>query len=96
MRLLRAFSAAMTLGPLAETPGRLETEAVYCPPDSSTLPEYCLPPTVVEKLIVCISAALLLTLAAGAAWACALLACAAGAAGAALAVEVLEGLAVAD
>lgn len=63
---------------LAVTPAMLETEAVYCPPDSSTLPEYCFPPTVIEKLIACISAALLLALAAGAAWACALLACAAG------------------
>jgi hypothetical protein len=81
----------MTLGPLAETPGRLETEAVYCPFDSSTLPEYCLPPTVVEKLTACISATLLLALAAGAAWASELLACVAGAAGAALVVEELAG-----
>jgi hypothetical protein len=33
---------------LAEAPARPETEAVYCPPESSTLPEYCLPATVVE------------------------------------------------
>jgi hypothetical protein len=95
MRLLRAFSAAMTLGPVAEAPGMLETEAVYCPFVSSTLPEYCLPPTVVEKLTACISAALLLALAGGAAWACALLACAAGAGGAVLAGDEL-GVAWAD
>jgi tetratricopeptide (TPR) repeat protein len=48
MRLLRAFSAASRLDPVAVAPARLETEAVYCPLDSDTLPEYCLPPTVVE------------------------------------------------
>jgi hypothetical protein len=47
---------------LAVALGRLETEAVYCPPDSSTLAEYCLPPTVIEKLVACISAALPLLL----------------------------------
>jgi hypothetical protein len=47
---------------LAEAPARPETEAVYCPPEFSTLPEYCLPATVVEKLVACFtsSAALLL------------------------------------
>jgi hypothetical protein len=80
----------MMLGPEADAPGRLETEAVYCPFDSSTLPEYCLPATVVEKKVACISAALLLALAAGAAWACALLACGAGAGGAALAGDELD------
>jgi hypothetical protein len=48
MRLLRLFSAAVMLDPLAVAPERPETEAVYSPPDSSTLPEYCFPPTVVE------------------------------------------------
>jgi hypothetical protein len=46
--LPRLFSAAVMLDPLAVAPERPETEAVYSPPDSSTLPEYCFPPTVVE------------------------------------------------
>lgn len=91
MRSVRAFSAACMLLALAVTPAMLETEAVYCPPDSSTLPEYCFPPTVIEKLIACISAALLLlALAAGAVWACALLACDAEAGGAVLAGDELD------
>jgi hypothetical protein len=50
------------LDPVAVAPERVETEAVYCPFDSCTLPEYCLPCTVVEKLVACFtsSAALLL------------------------------------
>jgi hypothetical protein len=50
------------LDPVAVAPERVETEAVYCPFDSCTLPEYCLPCTVVEKLVVCISSAALLLL----------------------------------
>jgi len=46
--MVRLFSAASALDPLAEAPGRFDTEAVYTPPLSSTLPEYSLPPTVVE------------------------------------------------
>jgi hypothetical protein len=46
MRWERLFSAADALDPLAEA--KPETEAVYSPCDFSTLPEYCLPATVVE------------------------------------------------
>lgn len=61
MRLLRLFSAAVMLDPVAVAPERVETEAVYCPFDSCTLPEYCLPCTVVEKLVAaCISSTALL------------------------------------
>jgi len=62
MRMVRAFSAACALLALAEAPARPETEAVYCPFESFTLPEYCLPATVVEKLVACIAAAALLLL----------------------------------
>jgi hypothetical protein len=56
------FSAELALDPLALAPVRLATVATYSPSDSCTLPEYDLPPTVVEKLVSCISctAALLL------------------------------------
>jgi hypothetical protein len=59
MRVVRLFSAAIRLDPLAVAPERVETEATYSPPDSSTLPEYCVPATVVEKLVSCISSAAL-------------------------------------
>jgi hypothetical protein len=36
---LRLFSADSTLDPLALAPGGFGTEAMYTPPDSSTLPE---------------------------------------------------------
>jgi len=39
MRVVRLFSAASALDPLADAPERPETEAVYSPSDSSTLPE---------------------------------------------------------
>jgi hypothetical protein len=69
MRTVRLFSAAMRLDPLAVAPERVATVATYLPFDSSTLPEYCVPPTVVEKLVCCISsAALLLALAPPEAW----------------------------
>lgn len=51
MRVVRLFSAAITLDPVAVAPAMPETEAVYSPSDSSTLPEYCFPPTVVVKLV---------------------------------------------
>jgi hypothetical protein len=51
MRVVRLFSAAVALEPVAEAPARPVTEAVYSPSDSSTLPEYCLPETVVVKLV---------------------------------------------
>ena len=59
MRTVRLFSASMRLDPLAVAPERLETEATYSPSNSSTLPEYCVPATVVEKPVSCISAAAL-------------------------------------
>jgi hypothetical protein len=53
MRVVRLFSAAVALEPVAlATP---ETEAVYSPSDSLTLPEYCLPATVVLKLVAAAS-----------------------------------------
>jgi hypothetical protein len=58
--ILRLFSAAVTLEPVAVAPERFETEAVYSPPDSSTLPEYCFPPTVVEYPETSISSAVAL------------------------------------
>ncbi len=64
MRRLRLFSAASTLDPVAVAPDTEETVAVYSPSDSSTLPEYCLPATVVEKLVAAsISSVALLLLA---------------------------------
>jgi hypothetical protein len=51
MRVVRLFSAAVALEPVALAPAKPETAAVYSPSDSSTLPEYCLPSTVVEKLV---------------------------------------------
>jgi hypothetical protein len=36
--ILRLFSADSTLDPLALAPGGFGTEAMYTPPDSSTLP----------------------------------------------------------
>jgi hypothetical protein len=47
MRVVKLFSADVTLDPLALAPAKPLTVAVYSPSDSSTLPEYCLPPTVV-------------------------------------------------
>jgi hypothetical protein len=60
MRESRLFSAACWLDPLAVAPARFGTEAVYSPPDSSTLPKYGVPPTVVEKPLTISSAVLLL------------------------------------
>jgi hypothetical protein len=37
--MLRFISADSIVDPLALTPGGIGTEAVYVPPDSSTLPE---------------------------------------------------------
>ena len=51
MRVVRLFSADVSLEPVALAPATPETEAVYSPSDSLTLPEYCLPSTVVEKLL---------------------------------------------
>lgn len=45
------FSAAVALEPVAVAPARPVTVAVYSPSDSLTLPEYCLPATVVLKLV---------------------------------------------
>jgi hypothetical protein len=66
MRALRLFSAACSLDPFAVAPARFGTDAVYSPPDSSTLPKYGVPPTVVEKLLTTSSAVLLLAAAADA------------------------------
>jgi hypothetical protein len=65
MRVVRLFSAAVALEPVAVAPAKPETVAVYSPSDSLTLPEYCLPATVVLKLVAAStsSAAALLPLA---------------------------------
>jgi hypothetical protein len=60
MRALRLFSAACSFDPFAVAPARFGTDAEYSPPDSSTLPKYGVPPTVVEKLLTISSAVLLL------------------------------------
>jgi len=44
------------LDPLALAPARFPTEAEYSVPDFSTLPEYCFPPTEVEKVAAMVSA----------------------------------------
>jgi hypothetical protein len=54
------FSAARSLDPVTVAPARFGTEAVYSPPLSSTLPVYCVPPTVVEKLVAISPAIVLL------------------------------------
>jgi len=48
MRMLRLFSAACSVVPVAVAPGTLAIDAVYSPPVSRMLAAYCLPPTVVE------------------------------------------------
>ena len=48
MRMLRLFSAACSVAPVAVAPGTLAIDAVYSPPVSRMLAAYCLPPTVVE------------------------------------------------
>jgi len=48
IRVLRLFSADWALDPLAVANTIFGIEAMYCPPDSETLPEYCFPPTVRE------------------------------------------------
>jgi hypothetical protein len=60
MRMARLFSAAISLDPVAVAPESVGSEATYSPSDSETLPEYCFPSTVVEKLVTCISWATLL------------------------------------
>jgi hypothetical protein len=55
MRVVRLFSAAVALEPEADAPETPEAEAVYSPSDSCTLPEYCLPLTVVEKLVAAVT-----------------------------------------
>jgi hypothetical protein len=88
MRIVRLFSAAIALDPDAVAPERLGSEATYSPFDSETMPEYCFPAMVVEKLVSCICwAALLLALTPPPreAWLCSVRAGAG-----ALGVEVLE------